>query len=225
MFKKALLFSSLVVIPFFLTAQLPDALKWKKYELSFSSSNVYDNPVQDLAVMEVTFTSPTGIIKTINAFWDGGNTWKARFMPGETGTWIFETKCSDLKNAGLNGKKGSFICKNNADQHDIYKHGPVINPTGTYHLTHADGTPFFYMACTAWNGALKSTKEEWDKYLEHRASNNYSVVQLVTTQWRGCDKSSEGLVAFEGSGKIRINPEFFRLIDEKIDRVNEFGLR
>jgi hypothetical protein len=80
------------------------------------------------------------------------------------------------------------------------------------------------MACTAWNGALKSTQEEWDLYLKQRVENNYNVIQLVTTQWRGCDKSSEGLTAFEGSGKIRINPRFFKLIDERIDRVNEFGL-
>jgi hypothetical protein len=174
--------------------------------------------------MEVTFISPSGITKTINGFWDGSTTWKARFMPGETGNWTFETKCSDTKNPGLNGQKGSFLCKPNTDQADIFKHGPVINPAGTFYLTHSDGTPFFWLACTAWNGALKSTDAEWDQYLHQRVANNYSAIQLVTTQWRGCDKSSEGLVAFEGSGRIRINPEFFKLIDKKIDKVNEYGL-
>ena len=224
MFKKYLLLCLLAIFPALMSAQLTDALRWKKYELKFSSSVVYENPVQDLKMMEVTFTSPGGNAMTINAFWDGDNIWKARFMPNETGTWTFETQCSDSGNAGLNGQKGSFLCINNSDQKDIYIHGPVINPPGTYYLTHSDGTPFFYLACTAWNGALKSTKEEWDKYLQQRVSNNYNVIQLVTTQWRGCDKSSEGLVAFEGSGKIKINPRFFRLIDEKIDRVNELGL-
>jgi hypothetical protein len=207
-----------------LQAQMPDALKWHKYEIAFTSSESYENPVQDVTVMEVTFISPSGITKTINGFWDGSTTGKARFMPGETGTWTFETKCSDTKNPGLNGQKGSFLCKPNTDQEDIYKHGPVINTAGTFYLTHSDGTPFFWLACTAWNGALKSTDAEWDQYLHQRVANNYSAIQLVTTQWRGCDKSSEGLVAFEGSGRIRINPEFFKLIDKKIDKVNEFGL-
>jgi hypothetical protein len=205
-------------------AQMPDALKWHKYEIAFTSSKSYENPVQDVTVMEVTFISPSGITKTINGFWDGSTTWKARFMPGETGNWTFETKCSDTKNPGLNGQKGSFLCKPNTDQADIFKHGPVINPAGTFYLTHSDGTPFFWLACTAWNGALKSTDAEWDQYLHQRVANNYSAIQLVTTQWRGCDKSSEGLVAFEGSGRIRINPEFFKLIDKKIDKVNEYGL-
>ena len=212
------------LIPVTIFAQFTDAKKWMKYELSFKSSVEYENPVQDLRSLEITFTSPTGRLKTINCFWDGGTDWKARFMPDETGAWSFETKCSDLKNTGLHAKKGTFTCMNNNVIHDIYNHGPIINPEGTYHLSHADGTPFFYLACTAWNGALKSTKEEWDHYLQQRVRNNYNAIQLVTTQWRGCDKSSEGLVAFEGSGRIRINPEFFRVIDERIDRVNEFGL-
>ena len=224
MFKKSLLFSLLTAIPVLLSAQLPDALKWKKYELVFTSSVTYENPVQDLKTIEVVFTSPSGETKTINAFWDGERVWKARFMPGETGQWNFRTNCSDVKNEGLHNREGSFECKSNGNSKDIFAHGPVINPEGTYHLTHSDGTPFFYLACTAWNGALKSTKQEWDRYLGQRVENNYNVIQLVTTQWRGCDKSSEGHVAFEGSGRIKINPWFFRLIDERIDRVNEMGL-
>lgn len=217
-------FCLLITIPVFSSAQLPDAFRWKKYELVFNSSVNYENPIQELKIMEVTFKSPTGRVKTISAFWDGEKIWKARFMPDEYGTWRFDTKCSDLKNQGLNIQGGSFLCKENSESHEIFKRGAVIRPAGRYYLTYSDGTPFFYMACTAWNGALKSTKEEWDKYLKQRISNNYNVIQLVTTQWRGCDKSSEGLVAFDGSGKIRINPLFFRLIDEKIDRVNELGL-
>jgi len=217
------LINFLLVFPT-LSAQNHDALKWHKYELIFNSSADYENPVQEVRSMEVTFTSPTGIAKTINAFWDGGRIWKTRFLPGETGTWYFATSCSDAKNTGLNGQKGSFICKQVKETKDIYIHGPVVNPQGTYHLTHYDGTPFFWLACTAWNGALKSTDREWEQYLQNRVKNNYTAVQLVTTQWRGCDKSSEGLTAFEGSGRIKINPGFFKLIDRKIDEINEYGL-
>ena len=223
--KKQILSSFLLLSSFLtLAAQSRDAFKWQKYELVFTSSTEYENPVQDVRTMEVAFLSPTGITKTINAFWDGGKTWKVRFMPGETGSWTFTTTCSDAKNDGLNGQKGSFLCKPGSEKKDIYMHGPVVNQAGTFYLTHSDGTPFFWLACTAWNGALKSTDQEWDQYLRHRVENHYTAIQLVTTQWRGCDKSSEGMVAFEGSGRIRINPEFFRLIDKKIDRVNEFGL-
>ena len=224
MYKKSILFIFLSITPVLLYAQLTDTFKWKKYEIAFTSTVSYENPVQDLKSLEVIFTSPSGKIHTINSFWDGENLWKARFMPDETGKWLFETKCSDQNNQGLNNQKGSFLCKNNNDTKDLYKLGPITSPPGSFHLTHSSGTPFFYLACTAWNGALKSTEEEWDQYLQQRVKNGYSAIQLVTTQWRGCDKSSEGLVAFEGSGRIRINPDFFRLIDKRIDRVNEYGL-
>ena len=224
--KKKLMFIILSVsMSSIIHAQVNETLKWHKYEISFTSSNSYENPVQQVRIFEVNFMSPTGIIKTINGFWDGGTLWKVRFMPDEAGRWTYETVCSDEKNEGLHGKKGTFLCKHAVNEtHAIFKHGPVINPKGTFHLTHSDGTPFFWLACTAWNGALKSTDQEWDHYLQQRVVNNYTAIQLVTTQWRGCDLSSEGLVAFEGSGKISINPEFFRLIDRKIDRVNEYGL-
>lgn len=212
--------SSLIII----SAQSPDAIKWQKYELIFSSNILYENPPQEVHRFEVTFTSPTGIKKTINGFWDGNTIWKARFMPGETGKWEYETTCSDTKNTSLDKQTGSFFCKSGNNQKPIYSSGPIINPKGTFSLTHTDGTPFFWLACTAWNGCLKSTDEEWDKYLTNRLNNNYTAIQVVTTQWRGCDKSSEGLVAFEGCGRIRINPDFFRLIDRKIDKINEYGL-
>lgn len=222
--KKIFAVISIIIIGAVLSAQLPDAMKWHKLELVFTSSVSYQNPVQDVASFEVTFTSPSGIQKTINGFWDGGDTWKARFMPFETGKWTYETTCSDKKNTGLDKQNGSFVCKQNTDQKDIYSHGPVINPPGTYYLTHSDGTPFFWLACTAWNGALKSTDSEWDHYLQQRTSNNYSAIQLVTTEFRGCDKNAEGLTAVQGCGKISVNPEFFRRIDKKIDKVNEYGL-
>ena len=49
-------------------AQLPDALKWHKYELVFNSSITYTNPVQEVKYFEVAFTSPNGIKKIINGF-------------------------------------------------------------------------------------------------------------------------------------------------------------
>ena len=91
--EKCILMKSKKVVLYFIaifslsaSAQLPDAAKWQKYELKFSSTVSYENPVQDLLNMDVTFYSPSGRTKTIHAFWDGDNIWKARFMPDETGT-------------------------------------------------------------------------------------------------------------------------------------------
>ena len=97
----------------------------------------------------------------------------------------------------------------------IYSHGRITREKGNYHLNHEDGTPFFWQACTAWNGGLKSTPEEWEHYLAQRAEHGYNAIQLVGTQWRGCDQNSQGEVAFTGSGRITLNPISFSILMRK----------
>lgn len=200
------------------------AAVWMKYEIPFVSTKTYDNPLYDIKYFKATFTSPTGRNKTVHGFWDGGRDWKIRFQPDEQGRWTYLTTCSDTSNSGLNGIEGSFDCGANSSELDIHRRGAVIRPPGAYHLSHADGTPFLWTGCTAWNGALLSSEAEWEKYLSQRVATGYSVIQFVTTQWRGGETDSEGRVAFTGSGKIEINPEFFSRLDKKIDHVNAHGL-
>jgi hypothetical protein len=197
---------------------------WDRYEHEFTSTKSYDNPINQAKNFDITFTSPTGRTRKVYGFWNGGTSWKVRFMPDELGSWTWQSACSDAENSGLHENSGSFDCVENDNELAIYKHGAITHSSGAYYLSYNDGTPYFWAACTAWNGALKSTDEEWDTYLNHRKDHNYNLIQLVTTQWRGCDQSSEGLQAYEGSGEITINPDFFKLIDRKIDEVNALGL-
>ena len=197
---------------------------WMKYEISFTSDTEYANPLYNLRNFYAEFTSPSGRVKKINGFWDGNKKFKIRFAPDETGIWEYTTTCSETNNKGLHGLKGSFECVPNNSQLDIYKRGSISKPKGIYHLSYSDGTPFLFVGCTAWNGALKSTQEEWDTYLKHRVENNYNVIQLVTTQWRGGDKNSLGQIAYNYGEELTVNPDFFQHMDQKIDRVNEYGL-
>lgn len=198
--------------------------QWARYERGFASGRSYDNPLYDVTQFVVEFTSPTGRVKRVNGFWDGGRDWRVRFCPDEVGTWTFVSQCSDKANGGLHGVKGSFECAPQDSRLAIYARGSLVRPKGAYHLAHSDGTPFFWCACTAWNGALKSTEQEWATYLKDRVANGYTVIQFVTTQWRGCDVDSAGEVAFTGSGRIRVNPSFFQRLDRKVDQINEHGL-
>ncbi len=197
---------------------------WAKYEISLSSSKTYNNPIYEVEELRTIFTSPEGRTKVVRGFWDGGTDWKIRFQPDEPGTWSWKTFCTDSLNFGLHGRTGEFLCIKNNTEDLIYKHGAIKHDAGKFYLSYNDGTPFFWLACTAWNGALKSTDEEWEHYLSQRKQNNYNVIQLVTTQWRGCDKNAEGLTAFDGTAEMKINPEFFKRIDRKIDEANAKGL-
>lgn len=206
------------------TPALAQTGRWMKYEATFTSSKSYENPLYNVRDFAVLFTAPSGKTTTLSGFWDGGTSWRVRFAPDEVGTWTYTTDCSDKQNAGLHGQKGTFQCVENTSPHDIYAKGSIIHPKGSYYLSHADGTPFFYTACTAWNGALKSTDAEWNTYLKDRVANHYNVIQFTTTQWRGASTNSAGQVAFTGSGRISINPAFFQHLDKKVDEINAHGL-
>jgi hypothetical protein len=197
---------------------------WSKHEIHLNSTHSYDNPLYEVSDFRAIFTAPSGRTKAVCGFWDGGTDWKIRFMPDETGTWTWRSLCSDKSNNGLHEQSGAFECIENSHYEILYQKGAIQHEPGTYYLSHADGTPFFWLACTAWNGALKSTNEEWEHYLDQRKANNYNTIQFVCTEWRGCDKNLEGLTAIEGTGYIRIHPEFFKRIDRRIDEINNKGL-
>lgn len=219
--KNIIVFFVLLIVLPGLQAQTP---VWKKHEIRFVSTKAYDNPVYDVRDFRIEFTAPSGRSKVVRGFWDGGTDWKVRFLPDETGTWKWKSVCSDEQNAGLHNRNGTFECVPNSSAESLFQKGAIQHEPGKYYLSYNDGTPFFWLACTAWNGALKSTKQDWDYYLNQRKQNHYSVIQLVTTEWRGLDKNPEGQTAFEGTGRIKVHPEFFKRIDERIDAVNAKGL-
>jgi len=218
------LFFILIMMFLLFTDLFADVDLWKMFEQDFTSIKEYANPLYDVKEFNVTFKSPTGRVKKINGFWDGETNWKVRFCPDEIGIWTFSTSCSDEENTGLNDISGTFDCINQSGNLEIYTKGEITHPRGTYYLTYSDGTPFFWTACTAWNGALLSTEKEWDTYLQHRSEHGYTVIQFVTTQWRGCAANSRGQVAFEGSGYITLNVDFFKHLDSKVKRINDYGL-
>ncbi|MEQ9443744.1 MAG: DUF4038 domain-containing protein [Cyclobacteriaceae bacterium] len=203
---------------------MTQAIQWKPYEIKLTSKVEYENPLYQVDSFYAVFTSPTGQTKKINGFWDGGADWKIRFMPDALGTWQYQTTCSDATNTGLHQQSGSFVCEENNSSLSIYQRGAITHRSGDYHLSYSDDTPFLWIGCTAWNGTLKSTETEWDTYLKHRADHNFTVIQFVTTQWRGGDMNSQLQVAFTGQAPIQINPAFFRHLDQKIDKINEYGL-
>lgn len=207
-----------------LEGQSGRATLWHKCEIPFTSEKAYDNPIYDVTEFSVVFTSATGREKKVNGFWDGGTEWKVRFLPDETGVWSWQSTCSDKENTELHGRSGTFDCVKGVEEFEIYRRGAVRHLPGKYYLTYADGTPFFWMGCTAWNGAMKSTGTDWDYYLKHRKDRHYNLIQFVTTQWRGGDANLDGDVAYTGSGRIEINPLFFQKMDQRVDRINELGL-
>lgn len=198
--------------------------KWGRFEASFQSSVTYDNPVQK-AALTVAFTPPKGDPIKVPGFWDGAQTWKVRFTPNQVGPWSFTTTCSDTANSSLHKQTGSFACTEAKGSTRFEQHGPIRVSSDGYYLQHDDGTPFFYLGDTAWNGALLSTADDWAFYLKERSRQKFSAVQWVATQWRAAPEGDLNKhLAYTGREKIEINPKFFQRLDAKAELVNQAGL-
>ncbi|HTG45082.1 MAG TPA: DUF5060 domain-containing protein, partial [Verrucomicrobiae bacterium] len=207
------------------TAERPTLIpKWQRFEASFQSRTTYANPVQDVTV-SILFTSPAGDNAVVPAFWDGGKTWRVRFSPDRIGRWLYTTVCSDQKNSGLHAQSGRFTCTATLGQNVFAKHGPVRVGHDGHSLAHEDGTPFFWLADTAWNGALLSSAPEWRDYIQVRRSQGFNAVQWVTTQWRAAPAGNQlNQLAYSGKEAIQINPAFFQELDRKVEALNAAGI-
>lgn len=207
-----------------LCAAGPEVPQYGRIEQAFESSVDYENPIQG-ATLTVTFTPPKGEAVKVPGFWDGGKTWRVRFSPNQTGAWSFTTACSDAANTGLHKQSGGFTCTEAKGTGRFEKHGPVRVSANGFHLQHDDGTPFFFLADTAWNGALLSSDSDWELYLKERSRQKFSAVQWVATQWRAApDGDLDKQSAYTGKEKIAINPKFFQRLDAKAAAVSKAGM-
>ena len=187
---------------------LPLLPKWNRFQGELVSLKQYDNPVQDVQLKAV-FTSPANEQHEVDGFWDGGNDWKIRFLPDLAGKWTFHITCSDEENRGLHNLSGAFRCTAPLGDNILLKHGPIRVSRDRTHFVHADSTPFFWMADTAWNGPLKSNEFDWKHYLGERKRQGFTAVQWVATSWRGapdgdaaclCGASAAGARACAAAG-------------------------
>ena len=58
---------------------------------------------------------------------------------------------------------------------------PVRIADGGYSLAHADGTPFFWLGDTVWNGLIRSSAGDWDSYDSHTAVATTLIFKEMAT--------------------------------------------
>jgi len=219
--------------------------QYKVIELSFTSEKTYSTGFE----MELFVEFKCGkISKKIRGFWDGDNNWKVRFSPEILGQWVVSTTavtcvtasqkntCVTAKDGsrlslvtayqklGNNAQHGSVKCVEYAGDNPIYKHGPLKLSENKTHLVHNDGTPFFWLADTAWNGVMRSDEENWQKYLDKRVEQRFTAIQYVSSHWRGNALDLAGEPSCTEKAPIAINPDFFKRLDRKVAMINEAGL-
>lgn len=213
----------LVLLASWLAAGVPaeaTAPVYQVYEAELRASKPPDDPLG--LRPRVTFTQPAGGDVAVEAFWDGGAVFKVRFQPLRAGVHTYRVQSAD---PGLDGKTGQFTATRAAGPTALDQQGPPILSEDRRHFVHASGQPWFWLADTAWNGALLATREEWDEYLKARASQRFTAVQFVVTQWRAGRADENGRLAFRLNGeRLEVDPIFFRRMDERVAAVRRAGL-
>ena len=198
---------------------MPPPALYAVCEIELLSDQLYDQPLWDVELTAV-FTSPAGDELTVEGFWDGDERWRVRFSPDQPGTWRWRTECSDQANQGLHNRRGEFQCLPDAAPGPFRAHGPLHIAQSRTYLEHVDGTPFFWLGDTAWNGVLRASEQDWEEYLTLRAQQGFSAVQFVCTQWRGWPQAG---VYVDGE-RVSVNPGILQAMDPKVAAINRHGL-
>ena len=190
--------------------------RWSVWEVEMTGE-VQHGRLPEAVGGTVELVSPGGAEHRVEAFWDGGRSWRARFAPGEVGDWTWRSR-SDA-DAALDGASGQFRCVEASEDQPLHR-GPLRVSDDRRHLAHGDGTPFFWLGDTAWNGALRANENDWAEYLSLRREQGFNVIQFVTTQWRG----RPGAGVYDDTDGLTVNVEAFQRLDRMVAAVNEHGM-
>jgi hypothetical protein len=109
---------------------------------------------------------------------------------------------------------------------------PIIVAANPHFLALQDGTPFFWLADTAWLLFSKLTRDETEKYLDDRARKGFNVLQVMVLQSPAMHSAAGVPALIDGDpSKPRLDPEgkpgqesFWDHVDWVIDRAAARGI-
>lgn len=199
------------------------ARQWQPWAATLTSARSYPNPYADVT-LRVQFQGPDGQQFSSYGFWDGGRSFGLRALFPAPGRWSWQTTASDTSNPGLHQVRGLVEVAPASGSNPLFRRGALhISQDGRY-LSHADGTPFFWLGDTAWAGPLKASEAEWETYLADRAAKGFSVVQVAPApDWAESPETST-LPPWQGSPGGQWNPTYWQGFERKLAAANRHGL-
>jgi hypothetical protein len=208
--------------------------QWEVFEITLIAETKYNNPYALIPV-----NTKDGLIKTefkgvdgkatgktvaVYGFWDGGQRWKVRFAPPQTGVWEYTTISRDR---GLNNKQGRFTvvdwqaedkATNQTRRGFITVAERGQNPGHTFQ--YSDGTPFLWIADTWWNWTNRRIKfASYKRLVDDRASKGFNIGQLFVAA-NGWGKESSLL---DASYSV-LDVDHMKKIDSMIVYANSKGI-
>lgn len=131
-----------------------DTHVWQLQEIIFEASRDYPNPYADVDLW-IELEGPN-FKKRVYGFWDGGRTWRVRFVAIAPGEWQWRSASNQPDDTGLNnggGKFNAFPWSESDIAENPNRRGFVRVSENGRGLRYADGTPFFLVGDTWLAGA------------------------------------------------------------------------
>jgi Protein of unknown function (DUF4038)/Domain of unknown function (DUF5060) len=222
----ALLFSSVAAM-----AEMPSTITGEQselVELTFTSSKGYQDPFNEVD-LDVIFVNERKQEWRVPAYWAGGDIWKVRFCAPQPGEYAFHSESSDKTNADLNGKQGSLRISPYRGSNSLLLHGGLQVGANKRYFQHQDGTPFFWLADTWWEGLCRRiSNADFDTLADNRQAKGFSVVQIVAGLYSDQPPFDERAKNQGGwvwePGYTHINPAYFDAADPRIQSLVQHQL-
>jgi hypothetical protein len=141
-----------------------EARVWEAQEITLGAGQDYPHPYVDV-VCWIDLEGP-GSSRRVYGFWDGGRTFKVRFVATAPGEWRWRSGSNQQADPGLSGGSGKLRAVDWAESEraeNRNRRGFVRATANGHALEHADGTPFFlvgdtWLAASTWRLPFKGAK-------------------------------------------------------------------
>ncbi len=139
----------LVLIPARAVLQSGEVHVWTAQEIQLAATGDYENPYAEVDCW-IDLRGP-GFAKRVYGFWDGGNTFRIRFVATSPGEWTWTTGSNQPEDTGLNSGRGNLraVAWDEAElAANPNRRGFIRATPNGRALQYADGTPFFWLGDT-----------------------------------------------------------------------------
>ncbi len=139
-----------------------EAHVWDAQEITLRTARDYRNPYAEV-VSWIDLEGP-GFARRVYGFWDGGRTFKVRFVATDPGEWRWRAGSNQPSDEGLGGSgRLRAVAWTEAEKKANPNRRGFVRATPSGHaLQYADGTPFFllgdtWLAASTWRLPWKGT--------------------------------------------------------------------
>ena len=192
--------------------------RWGRFEISLPGPST-GNPFLDVR-FGASFRYEHRTVE-VTGFYDGGGTYRARFMPDEIGNWTYTT-FSNVP--ALDGKTGTFT----VTAPSTNNHGPVRVRYAT-HFGYEDGKPYVPLGTTAyaWTHQGDGLEEETLSTLRSAPFNKIRMCVFPKSYAYNANEPVYYPFPRDAAGRndvTQFNPEFFRHLEKRVADLEAIGI-